>query len=94
MKQGKNRKRREIFDFESATAFGEIKSQPKAIRQIRDALVKLIKRLVQSEGKSAFLVLIDPQITRESLDNELGALKEAMRPENACLLMLLSHSRS
>lgn len=89
MKQDKNHRRREIFDFESATAIGEIKSQPKAIRQIRDALVKLIKRLVQSQEKSAFLVLIDPQITQVSLDNELGALKEAMRPEIATRLHLV-----
>ena len=81
--------RRYLFDFESDTAVGEIKSQPKAIRQVRDALVKLIKRLVQSPDKSAYLVLIDPQISRASLEDELNNLKAAMRSEVAGRLHLV-----
>lgn len=80
------------FEFESRTAIAAIRTRPTAMRQIREALVRLMAGLgtTQDQGKRAYLVLIHPEITTASLQKELDHLQAALRPELAERLHLIT----
>lgn len=71
------------------TAVVEVKNRLSAVRTVRDGLVQLAMMLVCQPRKRGYLLLIDPQLSGDSLVGEVEGFKAAMRPEIADHLMLV-----
>ncbi len=77
-------------DAHTETAIVEVKARLSAIREVRDALVQLVKLLVEFSEKRAYLVLIDSRISISSLEQELKDFKAAIRSDVANRLYLVT----
>lgn len=71
------------------TAVVEVKSRLSAVRTVRDGLVQLAMMLADQPSILGYLLLIDPQLSRDCLEDEARGFKAAMRPEVADRLMLV-----
>lgn len=69
------------LDVSSNQVVVEIKEQLTALRDFRDVLLRLIQSLDRQPAKNGYLLLIDPQVSPPSLDNEFRATLRALRPE-------------
>ena len=75
--------RDDLADYESATTIWTWKAGLVAMRAVREALVLAIHRIVETGDKSFCLVLVDPKISTDKLEKEIGDFKKALLPNIA-----------
>lgn len=67
-------------------AFAVLKSRLSSARGLRDALVGLARTLAEKKKHRGYLLLVDPGLSRQFLEQEIEGFKETLRPEIATRL--------
>ena len=65
----------------------EIKRGLSALRELRDALIKLAVSLARDSGKRGYLLLVDPKLNKDRLALEINGIKSTLLPDVAKRLL-------
>lgn len=75
-------------DLVSENAVVEVKASLTAVRGMRDALISLAIKLLEN-SRRGYLLLLDPGLSNSFLEQELGKMKSALRPDLTGRLFLV-----
>ena len=65
----------------------EVKRGLSALRELRDALIRLAVSLARDSGKRGYLILVDPKLNKDRLASEINEIKSALLPDVAKRLL-------